>query len=432
MERKINKYLIKWKTSSRRMPLLINGARQVGKTYSALTFGKSYYRNTVYFNMEDSKEITAIFERDLNPERIVRELSAKIGQSIFKEETLIIFDEIQSCERALTALKYFCEEAPEYHIIAAGSLLGVALNREKFSFPVGKIDMITLYPLDFEEFLWATDNHKIRDLICESFKTFTPLSIHETAMDLYKTYLVVGGMPRSVTEYIETKDFDFVMVAQKTLNDSYIADMAKYATPHETTKIMAAWTSVPAQLAKENHKFQYKIIKSGARAYDYEIPLNWLKAAGIINKCIRIHEGKMPLSAYADNGSFKLYMADTGLLCSKFDVRANIVLDSPVSFHGFKGALTENYVMQALVANGFAPYYWTSPGKAELDFVFQDRQGNVIPLEVKSAENVKAKSLKLFMSLYRPPYSIRVSGKNFGFENNIKSIPLYGVFCLTP
>ncbi len=431
MERKINNYLIKWKNSSRRMPLLINGARQVGKTYSALTFGKTYYQNTVYFNMEDSKEITAIFERDLNPERIVRELSAKIGQSIFKEETLIIFDEIQSCERALTALKYFCEEAPEYHIIAAGSLLGVALNREKFSFPVGKVDMITLYPLDFEEFLWATDNYKIRNLICESFEAFTPLSIHETAMDLYKLYLVIGGMPRAVTEYIETKDFDFVMVAQKTLNDSYIADMAKYATPHETTKIMAAWASVPAQLAKENHKFQYKVIKSGARAYDYEIPLDWLKAAGIINKCVRIHEGKMPLSAYADNTSFKLYMADTGLLCSKFDIQANIILDSPVSFHGFKGALTENYVMQALVTNGFTPYYWSSPGKAELDFVFQDRQGNVIPLEVKSADNVKAKSLKLFMSLYKPPYGIRVSAKNFGFENNIKSIPLYSVFCLT-
>lgn len=431
MERKIESYLINWKNSLRRMPLLINGARQVGKTYSALTFGKAYYRNTVYFNMEDSKEITAIFERDLNPERIVRELSAKIGQSIFKEETLIIFDEIQSCERALTALKYFCEEAPGYHVIAAGSLLGVALNREKFSFPVGKVDMITLYPLDFEEFLWATDNRKIRDLICESFETFSPLSIHETAMDLYKTYLVVGGMPRSVTEYIETKDFDFVMVAQKTLNDSYIADMAKYATAHETTKIMAAWSSVPAQLAKENHKFQYKMIKSGARAYDYEVPLDWLKAAGIINKCIRILEGKMPLSAYADNSSFKLYMADTGLLCSKFDIRANIILDNPVSFHGFKGALSENYVMQALVTNGFAPYYWSSPGKAELDFVFQDRQGNIIPLEVKSAENVKAKSLKLFMSLYKSPFGIRVSAKNFGFENNIKSIPLYGVFCLT-
>ena len=432
MERKIEKYLIKWKSSSRRMPLLINGARQVGKTYSALTFGKAHYRNTVYFNMEDSTEITAIFERDLNPERIVRELSAKIGQSIFKKETLIIFDEIQSCERALTALKYFCEEAPEYHIIAAGSLLGVALNREKYSFPVGKVDMITLYPLDFEEFLWATDHTEIINLIRESFEAFAPLSIHETAMDLYKSYLVVGGMPRSVSEYIETKDFDFVMVAQKTLNDSYVADMAKYATPHETTKIMSAWSSVPAQLAKENHKFQYKIIKSGARAYDYEIPLDWLKAAGIVNKCIRIHEGKMPLSAYADNSSFKLYIADTGLLCLKFDIRANIILDNPVSFYGFKGALLENYVMQALVTNGFTPYYWSSPGKAELDFVFQDRQGNIIPLEVKSAENVKAKRLKLFMSLYKPPYGIRVSAKNFGFENNIKSIPLYGVFCLTP
>ena len=432
MERKIEKYLIKWKSSSRRMPLLINGARQVGKTYSALTFGKAHYRNTVYFNMEDSTEITAIFERDLNPERIVRELSAKIGQSIFKKETLIIFDEIQSCERALTALKYFCEEAPEYHIIAAGSLLGVALNREKYSFPVGKVDMITLYPLDFEEFLWATDHTEIINLIRESFEAFAPLSIHETAMDLYKSYLVVGGMPRSVSEYIETKDFDFVMVAQKTLNDSYVADMAKYATPHETTKIMSAWSSVPAQLAKENHKFQYKIIKFGARAYEYEIPLDWLKAAGIINKCIHIHEGRMPLSAYADNSLFKLYMADTGLLCSKFDIRANIILDNPVSFYGFKGALLENYVMQALVTNGFTPYYWSSPGKAELDFVFQDRQGNIIPLEVKSAENVKAKSLKLFMSLYKPPYGIRVSAKNFGFENNIKSIPLYGVFCLTP
>ncbi|KNZ42062.1 ATP-binding protein [Acetobacterium bakii] len=431
MERKIEKYLIKWKNSSRRMPLLINGARQVGKTYSALNFGKTFYRNTAYFNMENSTEITAIFERDLNPERIVRELSAKIGQSIFKSETLIIFDEIQSCERALTALKYFYEEAPEYHIIAVGSLLGIASNREKYSFPVGKVAMITLYPLDFEEFLWATANTEICNLIREAFETCAPMALHETAMDLYKTYLVVGGMPWSVSEYIVTKDFDFVMVAQKTLNDSYIAEMAKYATPHETTKIMAAWSSVPGQLAKENHKFQYKIIKSGARAYDYEIPLDWLKAAGIINKCCHVHEGKMPLAAYADNSSFKLYMADTGLLCSKFDIRANIILDNPLSFYGVRGALTENYVMQALVTNGIDPYYWSSPGKAEVDFVFQDRKGSIIPLEVKSAENVKAKSLKLFMSLYQPPYGIRVSAKNFGYENNIKRIPFYGIFCLT-
>lgn len=432
MERKIVKKLIEWKNSPKRMPLLIYGARQVGKTYTALTFGKQHYKNTVYFNMEGSTEIASIFERDLNPQRIIRELAVKSGQSIFKGDTLLIFDEIQSCERALTSLKYFCEEAPEYHVIAAGSLLGVALNREKYSFPVGKVNMMTLYPLDFEEFLWATDNMRMCELIKECYENFSPNSLHDTALDLYKAYLVVGGMPRAVSEYVETRDFDFVMVAQKSLNDAYIADMAKYATPQETTKIMAAWASVPAQLAKENHKFQYKVIKSGARAYEYETPLDWLKTAGIINKCIRILEGKMPLSVYADNDSFKVYMVDTGLLCSKFDIVANAVLNSPPSFDGFKGALAENYVMQALVSNEISPYYWSSPGKAELDFVFQDRQGNIIPLECKSADNVRAKSLKAFISLYEPPYAIRVSAKNFGFENGIKSIPLYALFCLKP
>lgn len=430
MERKITRKLVDWMNNPKKMPLLIYGARQVGKTYAALTLGKQHYKNTVYFNLEGSSEISAIFERDLNPERIIRELAAKSGQSIFKGDTLIIFDEIQSCERALTSLKYFCEEAPQYHIIAAGSLLGVALNREKYSFPVGKVEMLTLYPLDFEEFLWATGNENICGLIKDCYDNFSPFSLHDTAIDLYKTYLVVGGMPRAVTEYVDTQDFDFVMAAQKSLNDAYIADMAKYATPQETTKIMAAWASVPAQLAKENHKFQYKVIKSGARAYEYETPLDWLKTAGIINKCIRITEGKMPLSAYTENDSFKIYMVDTGLLCSKFDIAANVVLNSPISYNGFKGALAENYIMQALVSNGISPYYWSSPGKAELDFVFQDRQGNIIPLEGKSADNVRAKSLKMFISLYQPPYAIRVSAKNFGYENGIKSIPLYALFCL--
>ena len=412
------------------MPLILHGARQVGKTYSALTFGKTYYKNTVYFNMEDSREITSIFERDLNPDRIIRELSAKSGQAILKNDTLIIFDEIQACERALTSLKYFCEDAPEYHIIAAGSLLGVALNREKYSFPVGKVDMMTLYPLDFEEFLWATGNKNLCELIRDSYADFTPFSLHETAMDLYKTYLLVGGMPRVVFEYVDSKDFDFVISAQKALNDAYIADMAKYAAPQETTRIMAAWASVPAQLAKENHKFQYKVIKTGARAYEFETSLDWLNTAGIINKCVRVSEGKMPLSAYADNSSFKVYMMDTGLLCSKFDIAPGVVLNGPPSFDGFKGALAENYIMQTLVVKGFSPYYWSSPGKAELDFVFQNKQGQIIPLEAKSAENAKAKSLRNFISLYEPPYAIRVSTKNFGYENGIKSIPLYALFCL--
>lgn len=414
------------------MPLLLYGARQVGKTYTALTFGKEHYRNTVYFNLEDSREVAAVFERDLDPYRIVKELSARSGQSIFEGETLLIFDEIQSCERALTSLKYFCENAPGYHLIAAGSLLGVALNRERYSFPVGKVDMLNLYPLDLEEFLWATGNKSLCTLIREAYADFHPLSLHETALELYRTYLVVGGMPRAVLEYVEKQDFDFVLAAQKSLNDAYIADMAKYASPQETTRIMAAWGSVPAQLAKENQKFQYKVIRSGARAYEYETPLDWMKTAGIIHKCVRVREGRLPLSAYADNSSFKVYMVDTGLLCSKFGIPANAILHSPHSFDGFKGALAENYIMQALVANGASPYYWSSPGKAELDFVFQDREGNIIPLEAKSADNVRAKSLGIFVSLYHPPFAIRVSARNFGFENNIKSIPLYAVFCLEP
>ncbi len=430
MERKIVKKLLSWKNNPKKMPLLLQGTRQVGKTYALLSFGKQHYKNVAYFSMEDGGGIPAIFERDMNPERIVRELAAYSGVSILPEDTLIIFDEIQACERALTSLKYFAERAPQYHVASAGSLLGVAMNRGKFSFPVGKVDMLSLYPMDFEEFLWAIGQEALCDLIREAYEGLNPLSLHERAMDLYKTYLAVGGMPRAVQEYEDKQDFDFVNVIQKSLNSSYIADMAKYATPQETNRIMAAWASVPAQLAKENHKFQYKVIKSGARANEYEVALDWLSAAGMIHKCIRVNEGKYPLPAYAENEAFKVYMMDSGLLCSKFDIAANVVISTPHSFDGFKGALAENYIMQALVTNGITPYYWSSSGKAEVDFVFHDRQGNVIPLEAKSADNVRSKSLRSYRDIYKPPYVIRVSAKNFGFENGIKSIPLYAVFCL--
>ena len=432
MERKKAKYLLDWKQSPVRKPLVISGARQVGKTYTALTFGKEHYKNTVYLNMEDSGEVHGVFQCDLKPERIIRELSAFSGQSIFPEDTLIIFDEIQANEKALTSLKYFCENAPQYHIIAAGSLLGVATNRERYSFPVGKVDMMTMFPLDFEEFLMATGNDAFIHMIKESFETFKPILLHERLLDLYKTYLVVGGMPQAVLEYNRTRDFNFVLAAQKTINDGYIADMAKYATPQETTKIMAAWASIPAQLSKENRKFQYKVIKSGAKAQEYETSIDWMKFAGIVNKCVRVTEGKLPLTAYSDNSSFKAYMTDTGLLCSKFGISANVVMNGPLSFDGFKGALAENYVCQCLVANGFTPFYWSSPGKAELDFVIQSNNGGIIPLECKSADNVKSKSLRQFVSQYKPDYSLRVSAKNFGYENNIKSIPLYAMFCLKP
>lgn len=430
MRRKIVDNLIKWKDSSNRMPLIIHGARQVGKTYTVLSFGKGYYKNTAYFNLEDSIEISNIFERDLNPERIVRELSAKSGQTILKGDTLIIFDEIQACERALTSLKYFYENAPEYHIIAVGSLLGVAINREKYSFPVGKVNMSTLYPLDFEEYLWALDKGQIAELIHQSFDNNETLSLHETALDLYKSYILTGGMPQAVSEYLREKDYNFVTAAQKNINDAYIADMAKYATQNETTKIMAAFSSVPAQLAKDNRKFQYKVIKSGARACEYETPLDWLKASGVIIKCHKVTEGKLPLSAFSDNSSFKVYMTDTGVLCSKFGIPSNAILVDIPSFEGFKGALAENYVASALVTNGYTPYYWESQGKAEVDFVIQDREGNIIPIEVKSSDNVRSKSLNQYVAKYEPKYLIRISVRNFGFENGIKSVPLYAVFCI--
>lgn len=412
------------------MPLIIQGARQVGKTYTMLSFGKEHYKNTAYFSMEESNEINAIFERDLNPERIVRELSAQSGQTILPGDTLMIFDEIKACEKAVTSLKYFTERAPQYHIVAAGSLLGVAMKREKYSFPVGKVDMLYMYPMDFEEFLWAIGQNSMCELIREAYSGFTPLSLHDKAMDLYKTYLVVGGMPRAVQEYVNKKDFDFVAAIQRTLNDSYIADMAKYATPRQMTRNIAVWMSVPAQLAKENRKFQYKVIKSGARASDYEDALDWLTAAGMINKCFHVTQAQMPLEAYKENDIFKVYMVDTGLLCSKLDIAAKVVLHTPHSFDGFKGALAENYICQSLVTNGIKPYYWSSPGKAEVDFVFQNRQGKIIPLEAKSAENVRSKSLRSYRDIYKPDYVISVSAKNFGFENGIKSVPLYAVFCL--
>lgn len=431
MERKIENKILKWKNSSKRMPLIIKGARQIGKTYTALMIGKKYYKNTVYFNMEDSQELVSIFEKDFDIERIITELSIRSGESIFKNETLIIFDEIQACERALLSLKYFCEKAPEYHIIAAGSLLGVALNREKYSFPVGKVDMITMYPMDFEEFLWALNQHDLADAIREHYQSNEMFSLHDTAMMYYKTYLLVGGMPRAVLDYIETKDYNFVTASQKSLNDSYIADMAKYATPNETTKIMNAYNSIPAQLSKENKKFQYKVIKSGARAYEYETPIEWLNASGVINKCVKVREGKMPLSVFVENESFKIYMADTGILCSKFSIPAKMILTETNAFDGFKGALTENYVAAALKTNGYDLYYWEANGKAELDFVIQSAEGDIIPVEVKAADNVRAKSLGVFMKKYDIQKAIRISSKNFGFENNIKSVPLYAVFAIS-
>ena len=432
MKRLITNKLIEWKNSSSRKPLLIKGARQVGKTYVLLEFGKYYYDNVVYLHFEGNTEtLNKIFTPDLNPKRIIEEISVYAKQTIFPNKTLIIFDEIQACEQALTSLKYFAEEAPEYHIVAAGSLLGLAINRGKFSFPVGKVDMLTMYPMSFEEFLLATNNDTLIEKIRESYASFTPLAdvYHTLALDLYKKYLVVGGYPAVVRTYLETENFDSVRSVQADISDSYIADMTKYATPNETIRSIAIFNTLPSQLAKENTKFQYAIVKSNARAKDYEISLQWLKASSVVLENIKVTEGKLPLSVYEQIDSFKIYYSDVGLLCFKSGtLPQDILVNSSISDRA-RGLLAENYVAEQLVAHGYRLNYWESGGKAELDFVIRQND-SVVPVEVKSAENVRARSLKVFIDKYSPSYSIRISAKNFGFENGIKSVPLYAVFCL--
>jgi uncharacterized protein len=430
MERKIQDILLKWKRSKNRKPLIVQGARQVGKTYTLLNFGKANYKNVLYFNFESSRDLKLIFERDLSPARILSELAILSGETIMENESLIFFDEIQACERALTSLKYFYEEAPSYQIVAAGSLLGVALNREQSSFPVGKTEIISMYPLDFEEFLWAMDQKGAVSVIQDSFEKNKECRLHSIFLDYYKKYLCIGGMPQIVREYIGSGDFNFVISLQKNISDAYIADMSKYASAADTVKIMAAFNSIPAQLAKENRKFQYRIIKTGAKANVYETSIDWLRVSGIIVICNKIREGRFPVNAYAEPSSFKIFMTDTGLLCSRYGITLSSIMSEISGINDIKGILAENYVASALQSNGYKPFYWESQGKAEVDFIIQNIQGDVIPVEVKSSENVRSKSLQQFVTKYNPAYSIRVSTKNFGLENNIKSIPLYAVFCI--
>lgn len=431
MKRTIDSWLEAWMTSPYRKPLLIYGARQIGKTYTMLSFGEKHYDNTVYCNFEDSQALAQIFETDLNPKRIIQSLEILKATRILKEKTLIIFDEIQACEKALTSLKYFCENAPDYHIMAAGSLLGLAVNRGHYSFPVGKVDMITMYPMDFEEFLTATGNTPVIELIRKGYSSFSPLPgiFHEKALELYRTYLVVGGYPEAVKRFIDTGNFDFVQASQSDISNAYISDMAKYSTPSEMVKSIAAYRSIHAQLAKENTKFQYAVIGSNARAKDYELALAWLKTAGVVLNCVRVTEGKYPVSMYEDINAFKIYYSDVGLLSLRMELTPQSIIQSLNLSDKARGMLAENYVAEQLAAKGYSLHYWTSGNTAEVDFIIQ-KDGKSIPLEVKSSDHVKAKSLQTYVNRYMPDYSIRISARNFGLENNIQSIPLYAVFCL--
>ncbi len=432
VKRIFEKELLKWKDlKTSRMPLVLNGARQVGKTYLLQEFGRVHFNNTVYVNFERMPMVAEYFDGDLTPDRIIRLLEEYFSIKIVPDETLIIFDEIQACERALTSLKYFCEEAPEYHVAAAGSLLGVAINREKYSFPVGKVIMKTLYPLRFDEFLMALGMEYLVTQIKEHYQSMEemPENTHKELKMLWQRYLFVGGMPAAVRKYVEENSLINVPEMQLMIIDSYTADMAKYASDSESTKIRSAYLSLPAQLAKDNRKFQYKLVRKGATAGLFGDSLAWLNMAGVSLECNRITRGELPVSAFRDVSSFKLYMSDVGLLSARCGIMPETLIRNLLS-DVYKGALAENYVAQTLKANGYELFYWTSDSPlAEVDFVIQ-KKGEVIPIEVKFDTNVHAKSLNHYRKMYQPAKLFRIMGRNFGEEDGVYSIPLYAAFCI--
>lgn len=430
MKRKIEERLLTWKDkTSNRLPLIVNGARQVGKTYILRKFGTEQFKNVVYINLETNLAVASYFSDNIAPERLLRYLEASTGERIIPGETLVILDEIQSCERALTSLKYFCEETPEYHIVAAGSLLGVAINRQRYSFPVGKVETITLYPLDLEEFLWARGREVLCEEIRRAYKAMEPLpdALHQEAIELYREYLLIGGMPACINAFLNGGSFLDVPLVQNEILNNYVADMAKYASNADSVKIRACYNSIPAQLAKDNKKFQYKVVQKGGSASLFGASIEWLNLAGVVLKCQRINQAYEPISVYADLSAFKLYMGDVGLLTMKSGISQQTVLSG--EGNTFMGAVTENYVAQQLTAKGHDLYYWESGSTAELDFVLQ-KNNQIIGVEVKKGEHVRSRSLNVFVTSYKPAYSIRLSLKNFGEKEGLKSIPLYAIFCI--
>lgn len=429
MKRKIYNYLLEWKNLKKnKMPLVLYGARQVGKTYIVSEFGKKNYKNMLYVNFEQEEKIIPYFETSISPADIINVLEKFYNTKIIPYETLIFFDEIQNCNKALTSLKYFTEQAPEYDIIAAGSLLGVSINRENFSFPVGKVIMKTVYPLDFEEFLLANRKEILIEKIRQSFDKNVPINegLHKEALELYKQYLIVGGMPMAVNSYLEKLNELNYKDVQELILLAYTADMAKYTENSQSIKTISAYESIPSQLGKDNKKFQYAMIQKGARASLFGESIDWLINAGLILKCDKTTRGDVPPNMYADLSSFKIYMSDVGLLSYKAKITENN-LDEYNQL--YRGAITENYVAEQLVTNGYNLHYWETTNGSEVDFIII-RKEKIIPLEVKSSENIKSKSLNSYINQYKPEYSIRISTKNFGFKNNIKSVPLYAVFCI--
>lgn len=425
MERKIIAELVRWKDKKNRKPLVLKGVRQCGKTYILKEFGRRYYESVAYFNFEETDALKTVFEKDYDTARILFELGMYYGKTIYPGNTLIILDEIQECGRAITSLKYFCENAPEYHVVCAGSLLGVAIH-ENQSFPVGKVDFLTLYPMSFSEFLRACSPDTLADFV-EGFnkEKELPAIISEKLETFLRQYYVTGGMPEVVASWSTAHDISEVEEIQRAILDSYQLDFVKHAPVKDFPKLSAIWQSIPEQLSKENTKFIFSQVKKGWRAKDLEDALQWLTGAGLVYKVCRIEKPNIPLSAYADSSAFKLYLADVGLLRKLSKLPYEVILDTTPNYREFKGSMTENFVLCELVKNvDETAFYWTSGNLAEVDFVIQCG-AEIVPIEVKSERNVKARSLAEYRKKYKPRYSIKTSMNPDVNGNEILNIPLY-------
>lgn len=432
MEREIYQKLLLWKESASRKPLVLRGARQVGKTYILDEFAKREYPDFVYINFDHEPHFSSFFQENLDPKRIIKELNIYFKKKIQPGATLIIFDEIQECPQALGSLKYFCEMSNEYHVAAAGSLLGVKLSK---GFPVGKVNFLDLAPMNFFEFLHAIGEDSLRLMLTElEFPKAISEIFHNKLTTLLKHYFIVGGMPEAVATYLKTESLDEVRKVQKEILDAYVLDFAKHAPKDDVMKIMAVWDSIPNQLAKENKKFIFSAICKSARARGYETSIQWLKSAGLIIKANALSTPKLPLDAYADKQAFKLFMLDVGLLGAMSRLDPRVILDEERLFQEFKGSLTENFVAIELHDKHFDTlYYWTSEGIAEVDFIVSYEQ-RIFPLEVKAGFSKRKKSLLVYAEKFSneenaSPVLSRASLRNFAFDGNIVNFPLYAITC---
>jgi hypothetical protein len=430
MERSIMNELIAWKNRKRRKPLILKGVRQCGKTYILKKFGKENYEEVAYFNFEGNPALAERFDQDLDPKRILIELSILAKKLIKPQSTLIIFDEIQFCNKALTSLKYFHEQTPEYQIVSAGSLLGISLSKP-LSFPVGKVDFLTLRPMSFYEFMLAHDEQMLLDYLEEiNINTPVPQMFADKLITLLKMYYVTGGMPEAVAKWVDSKDVFEVERIQEVILNSYELDFAKHAPATDFPKLSLIWKSIPEQLAKENSKFVYGHVKPGARAKDLEDALQWLISAGMAYKVCKIEKPSMLLSAYANQNYFKLYMSDIGLLRKMARMPATSIFEESKLYSEFKGAITENFVLGELInLSGDVPYYWKSGNTAEVDFIAQFGE-KIVPIEVKSSTNVKSRSMGVYREKYNPDISVRTSMLNLKRDNSLVNIPLYLIWLI--